>query len=94
MDLGAVPKRRGTTSSSRQAEELVAKVEDVQMFDIETTTSIECLPDEVLEHILSLLSPYSDLENCALTCSRLHQIVTKIWEFTLLTSGGPSVAAE
>jgi len=70
MDLGAIPKRRGTTSRSRQAEELVAKVEDVQMFDIETTTSIECLPDEVLEHILSLLSPYSDLENCALTCSR------------------------
>jgi len=33
-------------------------------------TSIESLPDEVLEHILSLLSPYSDLENCALTCSR------------------------
>ena len=69
MELGAIPKRKGW------AEELAMEVEDVQMSDNDTTTSIESLPDEVLEHILSLLSPYSDLESCALTCSRF---VTKL----------------
>ena len=69
MELGAIPKRKG------QGEKLAMEVEDVQMSDNDmmTATSIENLPDEVLEHILSLLSPYSDLESCALTCSRFCQ---------------------
>ena len=66
MELGAIPKRKGG-----QTEKLLREEEGVQMLDNDPmATSIESLPDEVLEHILSLLSPYSDLENCALTCSR------------------------
>lgn len=70
MELGAIPKRKG------QAGKLLTEVDDVQMSDNDNetmATSIESLPDEVLEHILSLLSPYSDLESCALTCSRFCQ---------------------
>ena len=69
MELGAIPKRKGG-----QTGKLLTEEEDVQMSDNDPiATSIESLPDEVLEHILSLLSPYSDLENCALTCSRFGQ---------------------
>ena len=70
MELGAIPKRKGG-----QTGKLLTEEEGVQMIDNDTmATSIESLPDEVLEHILSLLSPYSDLENCALTCSRYGQV--------------------
>ena len=34
------------------------------------TVTIHDLPDEVLEFILSLVSPYGDLNSCALTCHR------------------------
>lgn len=73
MELGAIPKRKV------QAGKLLTEVEDVQMSDGDNETmltSIESLPDEVLEHILSLLSPYSDLESCALTCSRFCLTLT------------------
>ena len=33
-------------------------------------TNVESLPDEVLEFILSLVSPYGELKACALTCHR------------------------
>ena len=95
MELGAIPKRKG------QADELVMEVEEVQMSDndmttsIESdmTTSIESLPDEVLEHILSLLSPYSDLESCALTCSRFATKLSSE-KSALTTPDGLPVAGE
>uniref|UniRef100_A0A0A9YZ53 F-box only protein 42 n=1 Tax=Lygus hesperus TaxID=30085 RepID=A0A0A9YZ53_LYGHE len=31
------------------------------------------LPNEILEHIISLLLPYNDLENCMLVCKRWHR---------------------
>ena len=34
--------------------------------------SISSLPDEVLEFIFSLVSPYGDLKACGLTCRRWH----------------------
>ena len=95
MELGAIPKRKG------QAEKLATEVEDVQMCDNDTMTgtSIESLPDEVLEHILSLLSPYSDLESCALTCSRFCKQLSSALSRCQLkkspginyTAGGPPV---
>ena len=36
----------------------------------EDVASISDLPDEVLEYILSLLSPYRDLESCHAVCRR------------------------
>lgn len=35
-------------------------------------SSLEDLPDEVLEFILGFLAPYKDLQNCMLVCKRLH----------------------
>ena len=87
MELGAIPKRKG------QADELVMEVEEVQMSDNDMTTSIESLPDEVLEHILSLLSPYSDLESCALTCSRFATKLSSE-KSALTTPDGLPVAGE
>ena len=36
-------------------------------------TDIQALPDEVLEFILSLVSPYGELKACALTCHRWNE---------------------
>lgn len=33
-------------------------------------TTVEDLPDEVLEFILSFLPPYKDLQNCMAVCKR------------------------
>lgn len=35
-------------------------------------SSVEDLPDEVLEFILRFLPPYKDLQNCMLVCKRWH----------------------
>ncbi|KAF4518011.1 hypothetical protein B566_EDAN009244 [Ephemera danica] len=37
--------------------------------------TIEHLPDEVLEFIIRLVSPYQDLQNCSLVCKRWHLTV-------------------
>lgn len=40
-----------------------------------TSTSVNDLPDEVLEFIFGHLPPYRDLESCALVCKRWTNIV-------------------
>lgn len=40
-----------------------------------TSTSINDLPDEVLEFIFGHMPPYGDLESCALVCKRWTIIV-------------------
>lgn len=40
--------------------------------------SIDELPDEVLEYIFSLVSPYKDLKECMLVCKRWHTIVQNV----------------
>ena len=70
MDLGAIPKRKGLACEEMVEACLLENLEDTHTSGKVETTVIEDLPDEVLEHILSLLSPYSDLESCALTSSR------------------------
>ena len=37
--------------------------------------SISNLPDEILEYILSQLTPYRDLVQCKLVCKRWHYII-------------------
>ena len=69
MDLGAIPKRKGLACGEMEACSL-ENLEGSHTSGKVETTGIGDLPDEVLEHILSLLSPYSDLESCALTSSR------------------------
>ena len=69
MDLGAIPKRKGL-ACGEMVEACSLEEEDSHTSGKVETTGIGDLPDEVLEHILSLLSPYSDLESCALTSSR------------------------
>jgi len=78
MELGAVPKARAKREEESTMDTRGRRVEEEEAslntrgerVEEETATSISCLPDEVLEYILSLLSPYADMENCALTCSR------------------------
>ena len=40
-----------------------------------SSSSINDLPDEVLEYILSLISPYKDMKECMLVCRRWLQSV-------------------
>ena len=40
--------------------------------------SIETLPDEILEYILVLISPYSDLESCARVCVRWNSCCRRV----------------
>ena len=70
MDLGAIPKRKGLACGEMVEGGSLENLEDSHTSGKVETTGIGDLPDEVLEHILSLLSPYSDLESCALTSSR------------------------
>jgi len=63
MELGARPKTKYAVKSND------SNTED----DNEEEGSIENLPDEILEYIFSLISPYSDLDSCSQVCSRwLH----------------------
>ncbi|XP_059607932.1 F-box only protein 42 [Phlebotomus argentipes] len=41
-------------------------------------TTINDLPDEVLEFIIELLPPYRDVENCQLVCRRWEQLVRNV----------------
>ena len=41
----------------------------------ENPASINLIPDEILEYILSLLLPYDDLKSSMEVCSRWHRIV-------------------
>lgn len=43
---------------------------------VEYSCSVNDLPDEVLEYILSLLPPYKDLEQCMLVCKRWKKNVS------------------
>lgn len=38
-------------------------------------TTIDDLPDEVLEFIINLLPPYRDVEHCQLVCKRWADLV-------------------
>ena len=60
MELGARPKTKYAVKSND------SNSED----DNEEEGSIENLPDEILEYIFSLISPYSDLDSCSQVCSR------------------------
>ncbi|XP_049815800.1 F-box only protein 42 [Schistocerca nitens] len=44
--------------------------------------SIDDLPDEVLEYILSLVPPYKDLEECSVVCRRWHKAVKNVIRHT------------
>ncbi|XP_046398523.1 F-box only protein 42 [Ischnura elegans] len=45
--------------------------------------SINDLPDEVLEYIISLTSSYKDLEECKLVCKRWHRSVLSVIRFKI-----------
>ena len=70
MDLGAIPKKKALACGEMVEACSLENLEGSHTSGKVETTGIGDLPDEVLEHILSLLSPYSDLESCALTSSR------------------------
>ncbi|XP_071448808.1 F-box only protein 42-like [Hetaerina americana] len=46
-----------------------------------TKRSINDLPDEVLEYIISLTSSYKDLEECKVVCKRWHRSVLNVIRF-------------
>ncbi|XP_069687513.1 F-box only protein 42 [Periplaneta americana] len=45
---------------------------------IKFESTVDDLPDEVLEYILSLVAPYKDLQECALVCKRWHRSVKNV----------------
>jgi len=45
---------------------------------IKFESTVDDLPDEVLEYILSLVSPYKDLQECSLVCKRWHRSVKNV----------------
>jgi F-box-like len=49
---------------------------DLVHMSSDTSTDINSLPNEILEYILSLLSPYCDLKSTLQVCKRWY-IVTK-----------------
>ncbi|KAJ1520014.1 hypothetical protein ONE63_004244 [Megalurothrips usitatus] len=53
------------------------EVEDNQDDDL-SKKNINELPDEVLEYIFSLVSPYKDLKECMIVCKRWHGIVINV----------------
>jgi F-box protein 42 len=42
---------------------------------IKFESTVDDLPDEVLEYILSLVAPYKDLQECSLVCKRWNRSV-------------------
>jgi len=42
---------------------------------IKFESTVDDVPDEVLEYVLSLVSPYKDLQECSLVCKRWHRSV-------------------
>jgi len=42
---------------------------------VDETVSIECIPDEILEYILSLTSPYCDFKSALLVSKRWYFLV-------------------
>ena len=70
MELGARPKTsKAPPSSTSNPGDEAPSPGDVAPCPVSITT-IDRLPDEVLEHVLGLVSPYSDLANCSTVCSR------------------------
>ena len=43
--------------------------------ELHQRTSLSDLPDEILDHILSLVSPYRDFKSAMLVCKRWHKIM-------------------
>ena len=68
MELGARPKTK-MTSSNKNLQNIPSTSSDDSCND-NNSDSIDKLPDEILEYILGLVSPYSDLDNCACVSSR------------------------
>ena len=50
----------------------------IVMSKMETVLGIDDLPDEVLEYMLSLLSPYRDFSSVMLVCHRWYNIMKGI----------------
>ena len=65
MELGARPKVKKQSLKPSDDNE-------------ETGDSIEKLPDEILEYILGMVSPYSDLDHCSLVSIRWSNIVSRV----------------
>ena len=49
----------------------------LSQYSVRESCTIEHLPDEILEFIIGFVSPYLDLQNCALVCKRWHAIVQR-----------------
>ena len=58
------------SSADLMSEELQACEEDVA-----DEATIDCIPDEILEYILSLTSPYCDFKSALLVSKRWYSII-------------------
>ena len=51
------------------------------MDEIECSANITDLPQEILEYIFSLLSPYKDFKSVMLVCRDWHNIMTMLGKY-------------
>jgi len=66
------------TSSDVVSEELPLNTADESTRDVLSNAegvSIDCVPDEILEYILSLTSPYCDLKSALQVSKRWYSVV-------------------
>lgn len=58
-----------------------------ELSDAEEFVSIDCLPDEILEYILSLTSPYCDFKSALQVSKRWYSVIKSMFpEFVFLYS--------
>jgi len=66
------------SSSNMVLEELPPNIPDQSVKDgllSDETVSIDCIPDEILEYILSLMSPYCDFKSASQVSKHWYSVV-------------------
>eukprot|EP00092_Neocalanus_flemingeri_P014613 GFUD01015764.1.p1 GENE.GFUD01015764.1~~GFUD01015764.1.p1 ORF type:complete len:698 (+),score=94.25 GFUD01015764.1:142-2235(+) len=74
MELGAIPKNKTNKDQNK-----LQRDSTIDEPPLEET--VESLPDEILEHIFALISPYGDLESCASVCARWNACCRRVIAF-------------
>jgi len=78
MFLFVAERTTGMSSIDVALEELPQNIADESVKDVLSNTervSIDCIPDEILEYILSLTSPYCDFKSALQVSKRWYSVV-------------------
>jgi len=83
----AVGRITDMSSNDLISEELPLNVVEESVKDdlcVTEVTSVDCIPDEILEYILSLTSPYCDFKSALLVSKRWYSVIKSMLpEFTV-----------